>query len=345
MGLDLTIVYPPAIDYQFMHQRPQQMMKALAQAGANVVFINPADLFPQETPVYHPFPELPNFTVIHRSVDFKPLVKGKLVFWCAVNQGWFIDCYDHDLAIFDSCDLAAGEFSAWSGIIPVMEKKTQLTFASSGAIFREHTSRGVPTVLLSNGADFDHFKPAAGRLPRPADLPDTGGRPLVGYYGAIYTWLDAEMVYRIADCFPVVLIGSNQLYNRSIEHPNVTLLGMKPYRELPAYLSWFDAALIPFLLTEMIAGCDPVKFYEYISAGKPVVASNMQELGKFRNLVYFADAGNAAETVAKAIEENHEMKVRMRQRYAFKNSWTSRAKVALAHILNRLEKGGVYPAR
>jgi glycosyltransferase involved in cell wall biosynthesis len=344
LGPDITIIYPPAIDYQFMYQRPQQMMKAMAQAGANVIFINPADLFPQDIPVYNPFPELSNFTVIHRSVDFRPLVKGKLVFWCAVNQGWFIDCYDHDLAVFDSCDLAADEFSAWRELVPVMERKTRLTFASSAAIYQEHAARGVPTVLLPNGADYDHFRSAASRLPRPHDLPDTGGKPLVGYYGAISTWLDTDMVYAIADKFPVVLIGSNQLYNRHIDHPNVTLLDMKPYKELPDYLSWFDVAIIPFLLTEMIAGCDPVKFYEYISAGKPVVASGMEELKKFRNIVYFADAVNAPDMVARALTENHELKVKLRQRYAFKNSWLSRAKLALAHIMIMLERKHVFKA-
>jgi glycosyltransferase involved in cell wall biosynthesis len=192
-------------------------------------------------------------------------------------------------------------------------------------------------VLLPNGADYGHFQKAAARLLRPHDLPDTDGKPLIGYYGAIYTWLDVEMVYAIADKFPVVLIGSNRLYNRPIEHPNVTVLGMKPYSELPAYLSWFDVAVIPFLLTEMIAGCDPVKFYEYISAGKPVVASRMVELGKFRNIVYFADADDAPDMVARALTENHELKRRLRQRYAFKNSWLSRAKLALAHIMMTLE--------
>jgi glycosyltransferase involved in cell wall biosynthesis len=319
-----------------MHQRPQQIMKAFAQAGANVLFINPADLFAQEQLVYHPFPELPNFTVLHRSVDFRKYVKGKLVIWSAVNQGWFIDCYKHDLAVFDSCDLPLDEFSAWRRLVPIMEKKTKLTFASSNAIYYDHISRGIRTVLLPNGADYDHFRISINRLNRPFDLPDTGGQPLIGYYGAITTWMDLEMVYSIADSFPVVLIGSNKLYNRDIRHPNITKLDMKSYQELPYYLSWFDVALIPFLLTDMISGCDPVKFYEYISAGKPVVASEIKELKKFPNIVYFANAANAKDMVARAITENHELKAKWRQRFAYKNSWLNRAKVAMSNIMMML---------
>lgn len=336
MTTELTIVYPPAIDYHFMYQRPQQMMKALAQAGANVVFISPADLMPQAEPVFRPFPELPNFTVIHRSVDFRPFVKGKLVLWCAVNQGGFIDCHKHDLAVFDSCDLATDEFSAWKDVVPVMERKTQLTFASAKAIWEDHASRGVRTVLLPNGADFEHFRPAADRLDRPDDLPPDDGKPLIGYYGAVTSWMDLDMVYRIADNFRVVLIGLNPLYRMDIEHPNVTVLNMKPYTELPAYLSWFDVAIIPFRLSGMIVGCDPVKFYEYISAGKPVVASRMEELKKYGNAVYFADKDNAADIVARAYAENDPLRLKWRQRIAYRNSWLNRAKIALSHMMTAL---------
>ncbi|MNO98909.1 putative teichuronic acid biosynthesis glycosyltransferase TuaH [compost metagenome] len=217
-----------------------------------------------------------------------------------------------------------------------MEKNTQITFASSNAIYQEHVSRGVETVLLPNGADYEHFKPASSRLIRPDDLPDVGETPLVGYYGAIYTWMDLELVYAIADKYPVVLIGSNKLYNLSISHPHITMLDMKPYQQLPSYLSWFDVAIIPFKLSQMIKGCDPVKFYEYIAAGKPVVASEMQELRKFSNYVYFADKTNVSEMVNKAIMENSPSKVRWRQRIAFKNSWRNRANTALASIASRL---------
>ncbi|ANE45272.1 hypothetical protein SY83_01805 [Paenibacillus swuensis] len=347
MKTEITIIYPPAIDYQFMHQRPHQMMKAFAQAGANVVFINPADLFPQHEPVIQPYPELPDFRVIHRSVDYKPYIRGKVVFWCAVNQGWFIDSNDHDLAVFDSCDLAADEFSAWHQLVPVMERKTAITFASAQAIYNEHASRGIRTVLLPNAADYEHFKSAAQRLSRPSDLPQTKDEPLIGYYGAVTSWMDLEMVYAVAERYPVVLIGANRLYDLEVKHPRVTKLEMKSYEELPGYLSWFDAALIPFRLTPMIEGCDPVKFYEYSSAGKPVIASDMPELRKFGNLAYITNVTNAPDTVARALADNHEVKVRQRQRMAFRNSWINRARYALFVMINQLSvnqlarKGGV----
>jgi hypothetical protein len=62
----ITIIYPPSIDYYFMHQRPQQLMKAFAQAGAKVIYLNPADIYPNVEDVIIPFPELPNFIIVKR---------------------------------------------------------------------------------------------------------------------------------------------------------------------------------------------------------------------------------------------------------------------------------------
>ncbi len=303
-----------------------------------MLFMNPANLFPQAEDVYQPFPELPNFLVLHESVDYKPYVKGKLVLWCAVNQLPFLQKHPHDLSVFDSCDLASDEFSAWKELVPLMEKHTQLTFASSSAIYAEHTKRGIDTVLLPNGADYEHFEVALNRMQRPADLPDTQGKPLVGYYGAIYTWMDLELVYSIADHYPTVLIGSNCLYNREVSHPNVTMLDMKPYALLPSYLSWFDVAIIPFKLSPMIAGCDPVKFYEYMSAGKPVVASEMAELRRFDSYVYFAHKDNAPAIVAQALAEHNDLQAKRRHALASKHSWRNRGTCALAHIVRKLEE-------
>jgi hypothetical protein len=332
----ITIIYPPSMDYNFMHQRPQQLMKAFAQAGANVIYINPANIFPNVPDIVRPFKDLPNFTIVKQGVDYKHLIKGKVVIYAAVNQGKFIDETPHDLSVFDSCDLATDEFSAWKNVVPIMEQKTDLTCASAKVIYDEHVGRGVNTILVPNGADYDHFSPAVKRLERPRDMPTVGNRFLIGYYGAIYTWLDVELVKTIADYFPVVMIGRNNLYNIPIEHKNITSLPMKKYNELPNYLSWFDVAIIPFKLTKMISGCDPVKCYEYLSAGKPVVASKMQELEKFRDVVYFGDVNNIINVISQAIRENSPDKVVARQAIAKKNSWLSRAQYALDHFKRML---------
>ncbi|WP_409273457.1 hypothetical protein V1499_02260 [Neobacillus sp. SCS-31] len=330
----ITVIYPPAIDYKFMHQRPQQMMKVLAVLGANVLFINPETFFPQEKPIEQPYPSLPNFKVVKKDVNLKPLISGKVVLWCAVNQGAEIDRFKPDLAIFDSCDLPSDEFAVWKPHIPDMERKCDIIFATSMPIYNEHKKNGRNVFLLPNGADFDHFKRASAPIgKRPNDLPDTKGSPLIGYYGAIYSWLDVKMVEKIASHYPVVLIGSKIL---EIEHPNITVLDMKFYEELPQYLSWFDVAIIPFKMTDMIKATNPIKFFEYLSAGKPVVSSPLPELSAYGNVCYFANEKNVVNQIETALTSNTTEKIMERQKTAKENSWLRRGEQALKVIKEHL---------
>ncbi|OCA83006.1 hypothetical protein A8F94_17830 [Bacillus sp. FJAT-27225] len=332
MSETITIIYPPAIDYKFMHQRPQQMMKALAELGANILFINPQTFFDQKEPIETPFPHLPNFKVIKTDVDIEPFIKGKVVLWCAVNQEKAIEQYKHDLAILDSCDLPSDEFSVWNKLIPIMEEKCDLIFATAPPIFNEHKKNGRNVYLIPNGADFDHFKSASSPIgKRPADLPVTNGLPLIGYYGAVYSWLDLELIDTIASHYPVVLIGAQTI---KITNPKVSALEMRFYEDLPHYLSWFDVAIIPFKMTEMIKATNPIKFYEYISAGKPVVSVPLPELKNFRDICTFATNENVLGKIEEALLTNTAEKVNKRRIVAQQHSWKSRAMVAL-NIINK----------
>ncbi|MBO8168631.1 MAG: glycosyltransferase [Thermoanaerobacteraceae bacterium] len=335
---NITILYPPSIDYRFMYQRPQQLMKAFAELGCNVIYVNPAQMYPQAVPVERPFAHLPNFQVVQKDVNYQHLLHGKVVLWLTVAFHYDkADMFQPDLTVFDSVDNPEEEFSMWKKYLPLMESRADIIFATAQLMYRRHKLRRNRVYLLPNAADFDHFKCASRPMrPRPADLPPTGGEPLVGYFGAIYKWLDLSMIHKIAASYPVVLIGANKIFNLPIRYPNVTVLPMKDYADLPRYLSWFDCAIIPFKLTKMTKGCDPIKFYEYLSAGKPVVASDLPELKRFAGLYYPANGANASQVVAQALAENSEANVRKRQQVARDNTWRQRAALALQVIKNVL---------
>ena len=85
------------------------------------------------------------------------------------------------------------------------------------------------------------------------------------------------------------------------------LLGEQPYDVLPSYLHQFDVAIIPFKLTELTQNVNPVKLYEYLSAGVPVVASPMSELLGLGDLVYLAgDPSEFVGQVERALREDDE---------------------------------------
>jgi glycosyltransferase involved in cell wall biosynthesis len=112
----------------------------------------------------------------------------------------------------------------------------------------------------------------------------------------------------------------------------VHFLGEKPYSELPKYLYWFDVCIIPFKLTPLIEATHPVKFYEYLSSGKPVVSAKLPELLPYNDLCYLADSKedflNKIEIGLK--EDNLETK-RKRIEFAKSNTWDDRYERLASH--------------
>jgi len=141
---------------------------------------------------------------------------------------------------------------------------------------------------IRNGTEYEHFHSVFGQK-------QNRKRKIIGYYGAIAEWFDfgkiEYLAKRFTDC-DIVLIGD--VTNEKVKActlPNVKKLGEIPYNELPAHLATFDVCLIPFdTTTDLIKATNPVKFYEYLSAGKKIVATEIPELEPFRDqYVYLAN--------------------------------------------------------
>lgn len=142
--------------------------------------------------------------------------------------------------------------------------------------------------LIRNGTEFSHFHRAYGRR-------EEHPRKIIGYYGAISHWFDVSMIEYLSRRFPqcdILLIGALVAGEDRLKRlPNVRLHGVCPYPELPDQLKSFDVCLIPFDASiSLIKATNPVKFYEYLSAGKKIVATEIPELEPFRDrYVYLAN--------------------------------------------------------
>ena len=233
------------------------------------------------------------------------------------------------LIIFDCLD----EFSSFRGVgrdvgraERLLREVSDVCFATSAKLYEKLAGRCRRLEIVRNAADFDHFS----RLPQ-SSLPAHIRRPVVGYYGAIADWFDIETVAHIAESRPdwsIVLIGhtrGSSIGTVAERHANIHLLGEKPYQDLPKYLSWFDVCIIPFKLNDLILSTNPVKFYEFMSAGKPVVSSKLPELLPHADLVYIS--GNKEEflkNIESALAESDPLLAERRISLAKENNWESR---------------------
>ena len=143
-----------------------------------------------------------------------------------------------------------------------------------------------------NVADQAHFSQAITLPPEalPEDLAAIPG-PRIGFIGAVSSYkLDFALVAAVARAHPhwqFVFVGptgegepqtDTTLLRRE---RNIHLLGARPYDQLPAYCSGFSCGWLPLRLTPYTQAMFPMKFFEYLAAGLPVVATAIDALGQF----------------------------------------------------------------
>ncbi|MBN6185552.1 glycosyltransferase [Aneurinibacillus sp. BA2021] len=338
MSEAITIVYPATVDWYLLYNRPQQLLAAFAKRpGVRSIFVTTESFRVLPAPIVELAEDL---YVVRQHADYGHLLRGKKVFWFTFppHYRYVQQKGSFDLVVFDAIDNPEGEFAFWKRDLPAAIHYTDVIVSTAQEMYEYHASSGKPLYMNRNAADYEHFSQAAHPQPPPVDFPVRApGEIIVGFYGALSTWIDYALLRRIAEQYKVVLIGDNKFFRNKLIHPRVVSLPHKDYGELPRYLAQFDVACIPFMLTKMIDGCDPPKFYEYIAAGKPVVATQMRELARFgEEAVYFMNSRTCHETIARALAENTPERVAQRMALAREHTWEKRADEALAIIRRHL---------
>tara|TARA_Y100000590_G_scaffold111125_3_gene126720 strand:+ start:154 stop:1365 length:1212 start_codon:yes stop_codon:yes gene_type:complete len=185
------------------------------------------------------------------------------------------------------------------------------------------------TYTVTNGADVDHFRSSLDdNTEIPAEIKDLSG-PVIGYVGTVFEWLDFEMIAKAARAKPeynFVFIGPVTTdISIILNVPNIHMLGSKSYSSIPNYLKGFDVATIPFIIHDVTLRASPVKFYEYLASGTPIVATRLPDLERFENLVQLVSRPDQyVESIDIALKDKSTTAVSKRLAEAKKHSWESR---------------------
>ena len=189
---------------------------------------------------------------------------------------------------------------------------------------------------IRNGVDCADFHPRGGAARRPRDLPPTG-RPLVGFVGALYEWLDWALVRKIASEFDevdFVFVGPKTGGSAPPRGENLFYTGPKPYADVPAYIEACDVCWVPFKSGDVASAANPVKIYEYLAMGKPVVSTPIADPQSFAGRVAFAEGASAvAAELARAIGRREGPDLAGIE-YAKANSWDRRASRYVEFVTN-----------
>ena len=352
------------IDWHLRLQRPQHLATRLAQAGHRVFYVS-SNLIPAPGPGFRIEPLDPEgrlFQVHLRALGTTGIYYGlpgapavsqmaeglrRLLDWAGARAP--IRLLDHPFwlgpaerlgagpLVYDRMDYHAG-FGDWSPAQAAEEERliqaADLTVVSSAWLAERTAPHARSLALIRNAGDWERFAfPPEGRFR------DAAGRRVIGYYGAIAPWLDLELVASIArrfeDC-QVLLIGHDQAgaAKRLAGFPNVSLPGEVPYADLPFYLHGFDCCLLPFRRIDLTLATNPVKLYEYLAAGLPVVVTDLPEMDQFGDLVRVArDTPDWLAAIESALGEAAGDPLRARRRdFASAQTWDARAEALMAAI-------------
>ena len=184
-----------------------------------------------------------------------------------------------------------------------------------------------------NVADTERFATALGEGPTDAALAALP-RPRIVFTGAVVaTKLDLELLEGVARARPawtIALIGpvgaGDPRTDISVLErlPNVHLLGARPYASLPEVLRGADAALVPYAINDLTRSVFPMKIYEYLAAGLPVVTTPLPALAGTPGVQVAADAPATVAAVERALADDGPAARRARSAAVRENSWDTR---------------------
>lgn len=241
------------------------------------------------------------------------------------EAGVVYDCVDS----FSSFSWAHPETGAWE---EELARKADVILTSAYALYQERLRSNSATYLVPNAADLVHFSKSGQYRCEPPELKRIG-HPRLGFIGAAYEWLDLKLLEYLATNNPkwnLLMIGPRQHGMEFPEYDNLYWLGAREYKALPWYLQYLDVMLIPFLENEVTKHANPIKLWEYLAAGKPVVSTGLPEVQPVAELIRVSkDQRGFYENCLQTLEDLRSLPKRnqivLRARaMARRNSWEER---------------------
>lgn len=331
--------------WEFVFQRPQQIMSRLGKKYAVLFVEEPIACEEKENNTYRSFSAAPGVTVWQprvKNIAAIPALLKTFLGSTVQRTAWFYsaafvevlhkfqfkkvvyDCMD-ELTLFQG---AARELKDQENLLLA---KTDVVFTGGKLLYEAKKKYHAQVYCFPSSVDVKHFQKALNGIEVPADMQFK--QPVIGYYGVIDERIDYTLLREAAALLPdvsFVMIGPVVKVDAAMlpQAANLHYLGMRPYNLLPHYLKGMDIAMMPFALNPSTKFISPTKTLEYMAAHKPIISTPIYDVirdyGSFIDIV--ANAQGFAHVVRKIINGVSENQGRMVKSYTTilnNTSWDS----------------------
>ena len=266
----------------------------------------------------------------------KAVKTDKLIYDCVDNYEAFPDNQIPLRAIVRKSELPTQERS--------LATKADIVFATAPGLMEKLKKFNQNIYFTPNVGDYELFRDTKKLKDQlPEDLKAIP-RPRIVYIGAMDDYkFDYELLKHSARALPncsFVLIGPMALKDREAKdsifegYSNIYFMGSRPYNQKPYYEAGSDVDIIPYVLNDYtVVGCFPVKFHDSLSAGIPVVVTDLPSYYPFRDVSYISKTyDDFVNNIKRALDEDSPDKIKARQDVAKENTWDKKVEQMLGII-------------
>jgi glycosyltransferase involved in cell wall biosynthesis len=290
---------------------------------------------------------------MHLKRVLRRLNAGRPILWLVrPDQDDVPGHWNEKLCVYQIVD----EYSGYPGLTPERRQKVQdrerrliaradVVLVTSPPLLEAKRQYNSRTYLVPNGVDFDAFSRAWTQPVEPDDVKDVP-RPRIGYVGAVNNKVDFALLRELVRLRPdwsLVLVGPGPLLENAeavalCRDPGVYWLGKRDVSLVPHYMLSLDVCLMPYKLNEWTRHIDPLKLYEYMAAGRPVVSTPIPAVEPFAEWVSVADGTEAfAAAVEEALQQDDLASQERRRGVAARHTWDARVELISQNVAEALQ--------